>query len=483
MRVQLLLILVVIVALLAAGAGLVYWLGIPRLQAFSPADGASTLPAGTQIRLTFSQSMQPETVIQRLEIDPARPGNFTWQESDGQPDRTLVFTPEQPWEAGDSVRVTLLPGARSAGMFSPGIRQRTDWSFRIRQPELAYLYPSSGPSTNIYVLNPLSGASTLLTQNMGVVQDFSVNTSGSAIYYSSRTGMDSSAIFRLDLTLREPASSDQGTATPAELPPNTQILHCPRALCRAAEISPDGKYLAYERTAFPGSGSSSLPQVWVLPLDTQQGKAEPEPFLAGDPAHETLQPAWSSQGLLTFYDRTDQAFIVADMQSEQQLRFPNQTGEPGSWHPGGQQFIAPEILFVSVPDAQALASSHLISFNWQTEKSQDLTPGEDLEDTAPAFSPDGDYLAFSRKFLDLIRWTPGRQIWILHLPSGAVQQMTDEPDFNHFDLAWSPAGDQLAYVRFNQTTPTEPPEIWLMDPLTGRTIQIVIGGFSPQWIP
>ncbi|MBN1665859.1 MAG: PD40 domain-containing protein, partial [Anaerolineales bacterium] len=178
-----------------------------------------------------------------------------------------------------------------------------------------------------------------------------------------------------------------------------------------------------------------------------------------------------------------QAFIIADMQTGQQFRFPNQTGEPGSWHPHGQPFIAPEILFASVPNAQALASSHLISFNWQTEKTQDLTPGEDLEDTAPAFSPDGDYLAFTRKFLDVLRWTPGRQIWINHLPSGESQQMTDEPEYNHFDLAWSPAGDQLAYVRFNQTTPTEPPEIWLMDPLTGRAIQIVIGGFSPQWIP
>ena len=475
--------MVVIVVLLAAGTGLVYWLGVPRLQDFSPADGASALPAGTQIRLTFSQSMQPETVIQRLEIDPARPGGFTWEESSSQPDRILVFTPEQPWDAGVTVRVTLLHGARSAGPFAPAMRQRASWSFRIRQPELAYLYPSSGPSANIYVLNPLSGASTLLTQNMGVVQDFSVNTSGSAIYYSSRTGMDSSALFRLDLALPDPSTTTQGTATPDQLPANTQILHCPKALCRAVEISPDGKHLAYERTAFPGSGSSTLPQVWVLPLDTLQGKMEPEPFLAGDPAHETLQPAWSPQGLLTFYDRTVQAFIIADMQSGSSSAFPTRPANRAAGIPmdGSLLPLKSSLPAFRTPRPWRTATSSLSTGRpkklrtspqaktWKTP----LLPSLPMATTWP--SPENSWMCSAG--------LPAGKSGFCTCRAGNSQQMTDEPDYNHFNLAWSPAGDQLAYVRFNQTTPTEPPEIWLMDPLTGRAIQIVIGGFSPQWIP
>jgi Tol biopolymer transport system component len=488
MRSSFWIILVVVFVLIAAGVGLAYWFNAPRLVAIWPEEGAAALPAGAEIRLTFSQSMQPDTVIQRIEFQPERPGAFTWEENKGKPNRTLVFTPQQPWEAGTLIQVQLKSGAKSAGAFSSAMRQGKAWSFRIRQPELAYLYPSTG-SANIYLLNPLSGISTAVTQNMGNVQDFSVNASGAAIFYSSRTGPDTSALFRLDLAVSNAASTVKTpTATPAP-PPSTQLLICAKALCRAAAISPDSKYLAYERTAFSSTGQNSIPQVWVLALASLQEGSQAETFLAGDPLHETLQPAWSPGGMLTFYDRTLQAFVVSNLQTGEQYRFANQTGEPGSWHPDGLQYAAPEILFYdetvsqSVQDLQAVASSHLIVFNWQSGSAQDLTPGMDLEDTAPSYSPDGKYLAFTRKYLDIQRWTPGRQIWILHLPSQQAQQMTDDPDYNHFDLRWSPAGDQLAFVRFNQTEPTNPPELWLMDPLTGRTILIATAGFSPQWIP
>ena len=130
-----------------------------------------------------------------------------------------------------------------------------------------------------------------------------------------------------------------------------------------------------------------------------------------------------------------------------------------------------------------MANSHLLLFDWQQDTVQDLTPEETMEDTSPAFSPDGESLAFARKFLDISRWTPGRQLWLEHLGSQEEGPLTDEPLYNHFEFTWSPAGDRLAYVRFNQSVLTEPPEIWLIDPITKQAEQLVVGGYSPQWIP
>jgi Tol biopolymer transport system component len=61
--------------------------------------------------------------------------------------------------------------------------------------------------------------------------------------------------------------------------------------------------------------------------------------------------------------------------------------------------------------------------------------------------------------------------------------MTNDPLYNHYDFAWSPTGNRLAFVRFNQSTLTEPPEVWTIDPQTGQASQIILGGYAPQWIP
>ena len=474
--------LALLVALLALGAAWAYYWGTPQLLAVSPEDGAAAVPAGTEIRMTFSRPMQAASIAERLIIDPARKGTFSEQGD------VLVFTPEEPWEAGTNVNVQLQPGALTAGWLPIPLLQSITWSFHIRQPELAYLYPANSPA-NIYGLNPLSGESKLLTSHPSGVVDFSVSANGAMIYYSANNAQGGSDIYRLDL-VKVTDEKQEG------LPEPILVLPCPQAKCRAPALSPRGDILAYERAALPGSGQADYPQVWYLPLPAQaasEGATAPvaplTPILAGEVNHQTLQPSWSPEGLLTFYDTTAAAFAFLDIPSVQRTFFPNQTGLPGSWNPNGRDFIAAEILFMDTNIAENLeglrefANSHLILFNRLDSQTVDLTPAVDMEDTSPSFSPNGRFLAFARKYLDANRWTPGRQVWLLHMGSRDAQPMTDEPNYNHFDFAWSPASDQLAYVRFDQTSLTEPPEIWLMDPLTGRAILLIAGGYSPRWIP
>ncbi len=61
--------------------------------------------------------------------------------------------------------------------------------------------------------------------------------------------------------------------------------------------------------------------------------------------------------------------------------------------------------------------------------------------------------------------------------------ITDEADYNHYDLAWSRDGLMLAYVRFNQAKLSDPPELWMVNLDGSNPIQLVIGGYSPLWIP
>ena len=479
-RIALLLSILFVLAL-----GLVYWWNVPRLLVVSPSDGAANVSAATTLRLVFSRPMLDDSVVEGLAIEPSIPGTFSWERN------VLVFTPNMPWPSGATVKVWLKAGSRSSNLLSLPMSQEVNWSFTIGQPRLAFLFPANQPA-QIYILDPSTGESETVTDVPGGVQDFDVSADGAIIYFSAQDTQEGSSIYRLDLSSQSQASIPRigsPTATPNNSVP---ILECPQASCQILAISPKADFLAIERSAFLGGDRSEYPQIWIAPLPGIEAASSPmledALVIAGDPNHQTLMPAWSTEGLLVFYDVDAAQFVFLDPREGERARFSNQTGQQGAWHPNGRYFLAPEIFFpdagfsATLPEMKSLAESHLILFDWQSGVTQDLTAGEGIEDAAPAYSPDGSLLAFARKYLDANRWTPGRQIWLMDMESGQTRPLTDDPLYNHFDFAWSPSGDRLAYVQFNQSTMTRPPEIWMVDPHTSQAMRLIEGGYSPLWL-
>jgi Tol biopolymer transport system component len=470
---RLLFVLLPILVLLGLAALAIFW-GTPRLVEVSPALNATAVSAGASVRLTFSRSMRPETVTERLTINPARPGSYTW---DGN---TLVFTPDQPWPSGKTVTVQLLPGARSNTTLSFPLSKDTSWSFTIGHPRLAYLFPSDG-TANVYALNPTNGQNQQLTESSSGVLEFSLIANGVGLFYSAKNSAGGSDLYYVKVPGEEELSSQAGKSP-------TLILPCGQAACRSPQVSPDGRLLAYEMTAASGP---NFPQVWLLPLTGNSAdlqKSGSQPRVAGNPAHQTNQPLWSPAGQLAFYDTNLAAYVIYDPASQQTASFPNQTGQGGDWDPSGRYFVAPEISYVQPGDPNqtglaTIANSHLIQFDRQTGQTTDLSKAEDLEDTSPAYSPTGTSLALARKSLDIKTWTPGRQLWIMPPDGGNPRQLTNDPNYNHYDFAWTPDGGLLAFVRFNQTVMTDPPELWIINPDGSGAQKLLAGGYAPQWIP
>jgi hypothetical protein len=85
---RLVIILAGLILILGVG-GMIYW-SMPNLAEFAPTADAQNVPASADLRLVFSRPMQPDSVLERLEISPAYRGTYTWE------GKTLIFTPDRP---------------------------------------------------------------------------------------------------------------------------------------------------------------------------------------------------------------------------------------------------------------------------------------------------------------------------------------------------------------------------------------------------
>lgn len=451
MRIGRLLLLALLTALLVVVW--VLWRNFPVVEEVSPAAGRLA-PPDSELRLVFSHAMITPTLIDRLRTEPPREGAYRWEAE------TLVFVPDTPWPPGVTVTAHLEPGARSTWRLPLTTGHR--WSFRVSRPELVYLWPADGPA-DLYALEPEEGEIRRLTHASQGILDFQTLADGSALFYSAVNASGGADLHRYD-------RYNQSTQ---------RVLRCVEAVCQTPRPSPDGTLLAYQRGA-------ALEEVRPTRLQLLR--------LNGDPAVETIatlsQPtralSWSSDGRLAYYDAGQGAYQIYDPVSGERISLPNLTGEPGTWSPDGRAFVASEILLApsgDTPSPEPLNPSHLLRYNLSGGETEDLSRGLNLEDADPVFSPTREALAFARRFLDAPRWALGRQLWLMNPDGSGPRPLTDDPAFHHTDFAWSPGGERLAYLRFNQTTLTDPPEIWLIDADGENAIRLLIGGYAPQWIP
>jgi Tol biopolymer transport system component len=462
------------IVFLVLGAFIILLLMLPKVESFSPIQAGGSQPNTTTIEMTFSRPMHTESVSEKLSISPQVEGKLTWQDN-----RTMRFIPEEPWPSGAQVQVRLENGAQS--QLGLAVRQDLNWSFQISPVVMLYLWPASGGS-DIFGLTLEDGETTQLTQSENVV-GFVPSPDGQIIYYFTENSLGGNDLYRLDRFVHTKPEN-------AQVVNPQRLLTCQRTLCNLPAVSPNGVLLAYLRNDS---------EIWLINLDTPADQIQISP--EGQECHP---PFWSPSGELSYYNAAEQAYTILNLETEEQTVIENQSGEKATWAPGGTALIAPETFTIETdilrgPSGEVsnqeveeeelepvrVLSTHLLVYQTSGSQVQDLSKDQLVEDFSPAFSPDGQYLAFTRRYLAQEPLALGRQVWLVSLPgSGSVAQalpLTNAPDYKYTALAWHPDGRQMATVRFNQASLTDPPEIWLLD-LSGNAIRLVIGGFAPQWI-
>lgn len=466
-------------ALLLVGLGFVIGLSIvavlssPRVEQVLPLPGENAVPATARIEILFNRPMDTASLVSHLEISPEVEGRFYWEA-----DR-FVFQPDNPWPSGEEITVELRAGARSRKALP--IWRTVRWQFKVGHPRLIYLWPTEDKA-DLFVQEPSPDASRAqLTFSAYGVEDFSVSDDGARIAYTAISGDGGTSLHILDLI----DGSDR------------VVLECgQKSPCRAPDFAPDGRWLAFEEHLFrqgaAGRLELELRQIRLLSLDQTDAK-----IILDFQGHDVWGPDWSPSGLLTYYDEILKAVVIVDVRDVDNpltLQFiPNGLGQMGAWSPDGGAFVIPEIVFPDVSSEgqggestqEGIFYSHLYRVDLESGRTVDISPGDEsrVEDAAPRFHPQGEQLAFTRKFLDEVLWTPGRQIWILDVLTQRAESITDDPNFNYSALNWSPDGGKLAFMRRSFGDLNVPPEIGWLDLESGEETILVQGGYLPAWVP
>jgi TolB protein len=279
----------------------------------------------------------------------------------------------------------------------------------------------------------------------------------------------------------------------------SQLLDCPQTECLSPVWSPDGRRLIYERreldqvpihSGVEGEEVAGQPHLWWLDTDT----GETIPVLQDDYA-PAYAARFSPDGQwLSYVAPAEQGIEVYHLADGRHILLPSEVGAAAAWSADSRRLLFSDLEFITYhgsEDGDHLAHSHdyeeavhLYVVNVSTgtfdEEQIRLSPQAGVDDALPAWSPDGQWIAFGRK---PPRAQSGRQLWLMRPDGSDAHALTDEPAVQHGPPHWSHDGRYLLFQRYQLLEPDAAPEIWIQNVGSGERRQVAANGYLPTWMP
>lgn len=346
------------------------------------------------------------------------------------------------------------PGLKSAKPLS---------SFSLHTARVLYVVLDD---LGMYQLHSVSAAGTgeapvVLTQAPYGIWNFTVSPDGRAVVYAALRADRGSDLWLWQANGRH------------EL-----LLACPEAGCRNATFAPDGTRLVYERLDISPENVAGTTTLWWL--DVASGQTAP---LFQDANLPGFGPAWSPDGQWLSYiapamPTKIQLYNLTDGRSHE---FPTLTSMSVVWSPDGRSLLLTDINRATLREgAQAL--THLLRFDVATAQLSDISQAETVSDSWPAWSPDGQWVAFVRRIFSNGQPERGNQLWLMRADGSEARALTQTNSLLHQGVSWSPDGRYLLYHRYDLETPLAKPTVWLLEVESGATRELVNPGSQPAWL-
>lgn len=418
------------------------------VASFQPADGASPAVT-TDVRITFAEPVQQASAEAAFGIEPAVDGVISW---DGD---TLVFVPDVGFASGRSYTVTLAPGATSQS--GRVMRRALSWAFTPRDSSVLYLSPADQAVRNLWRISTSGGEPEEVYAPEGGVYDFAASPDGTQIAVTVLSNDATTDIWLIDI--------DGGG--------RRRLTDCAPGSCSGPDWSPDGELIAYERRSESLTGTPGPSRIWLYDVTIDETAVVFE-----DSQVLGYTPQWSADGSrLAFFDANSQAIRILELATGDTILIPSHMGEVGSFSANGLQMVYVDIRPVGQQYYPQLWFSSLGPDDGVQQVFDDPK-----EDHSPSWSPDGRWIAFSRRLLDRSNgWA--NQLMLLDAESDELIQATNDPVMNNTAYVWSPASDRILVQRFDLEQTNATPQLWLYTLDSGDFTLLAENAFNGQWLP
>jgi Tol biopolymer transport system component len=438
-----------------------------RVSAVLPQAEASGVSTHAPIVVAFDQPVTVPPDIPLVTLDPPVRGDLRVAE-----DR-VTFVPTAGLTANTTYTVTVegaLRGRQGGGLRAPYV-----WRFQTGDLRALFTRLDDENQEQLWLI-PVDGARTTQDAELDAARQAS-----QAPYGVWDFGVDAGSGRIVFSALREEGTSDLWLLEPGADTPE-MLLSCPEAACGNPVFSPDGAWLAYsQRNASEfGVPVISPPRLRLMDMASRETFA-----VFADSQQLAFEPRWSSDGQWLTYIAPDSGAIgVFNLEDGRSDSYPSTTGEAAVWRPGSTQFVMSDMLLEE--DSYEV---RLFLANAVTGTRTDLSAHDyAVEDNAPAWSPDGAWLAFRRKEMEGPRESLGKQLWLMRVDeSGAdssdARPLTVAPNYDHGPPHWSPDGRYLLYHKYPLRGPDIVISTWMLDVETGEEQEIARPGQRPVWAP
>ncbi len=338
-------------------------------------------------------------------------------------------------------------------------------------PAVLFLRPGPNGAAQLYVQPAGAAAARQLT---GVddpaapeVIDYAAAPDGQRIAYSVLHEDGESALRIID--------RDGGHDAP--------LLDCPAAECSGPVWSPDGR-LIYESRPLVGGRPGSPRLHWLDPATGQT-----RPLIEGN---ETpgYGARFSPDGVwLSYVSPTDEGVVLYQLSDGAQRLLNSRVGSPAAFSPDSAVVVYGDIV-VQVHDVapeneqgDAPLQESSSTFLYRTRLDEDgprqrLSPDAAVADSVPAFSPDGQWIAFGRAPAGT---DAARQLWLMRPDGGEARALTADPTISNGPPSWSPDGRYLLFQRYDPVENAT--SVWRLEVATGAAALVAEGGYLPGWLP
>ena len=326
---------------------------------------------------------------------------------------------------------------------------------------LLYLAPDEERRGKLAIISPFVDKSepVLLTQGPVDIWDYTLAPGGDRVVY----------------TVARPDGRSDLWLVGANRGGSRQLLACPQAACSNASWSADGQLLVYEKRNMPVPGAPpGMPCLWWL--DPASGETWPT---FDDDRWVGLSPRLSPDGQWLSYILLNSGVLqIHHLHDGRNTLIPTCMGEPVVWSPGGDALLLGDVRYI-----QETAYIHLLRAEPGSGEVVDLSGEARVFDRAPAWSPDGGWVAFVCRDMGTEGAARGQQIWLMRPDGEQAHPLTADPDFNHDGVAWSPDGRYLAFHRTRLTEQWPLPAVCRLEIETGALRELAAPGHKANWLP